>query len=143
MYILIVEQRISAKVKTKTKDAVDWYTLVAVVIPFLHPGLEIQIKEQVFISLERVVYNPSSGTFWAQTQPVLHPKPNANQVALEFVKHGGWDKAVVEKDLKIATESLTKEAIRKFQRAIVQAQANIVTQANPFRIATPRGMRKH
>lgn len=141
MFIVIVEKRISAKA-----NAVDWYVLVAATLPFAPwEGLEFQLKEHVFIKLERVVYIPANGTFWVQTEPLLHPKPNANKVALELVEQVGWDKAVVEKDLKKARETLTKSAIAKLQQTLVQVQARAMMGGGGLAVlgGPTRGKRRH
>lgn len=123
MFVLIIEKRISAKA-----NAVDWYVLVAVVLPFAPFAelLEIQLAKHVFVKLERVVYNPKNGTFWAQAEPFIHPQPNAKQVAHELVEHTGWDKAMVEKDLEAAKDSLRREAVKKLQSILMKAQTRIV-----------------
>lgn len=140
MFATIIEKRISAKA-----NAADWYVLLAAVFPFAPTeGLEIQLKKRVFVKLERVVYNPANMTFWVQTEPLLHPKPNAKKVAEELVKFASWDEAVVEKDLEAAKVSLLKKAIVKLQQLIIQAQTRTII-GKPMGLSLPfdpRGPRR-
>lgn len=130
MFVLVIEKRISAKAGKE-----DWYTLVAQALSFEpRVGLEIQLKKHMFIKLERVVYDPNHGTFWAQVEPMLHPKPNAAKLA-EAYAAGDWDRAVEEKDLEVAKEVLRDEAVRKLQSMILRARPGAIRKTmtqHPF-----------
>lgn len=145
MFVVIIEKRISAEVKTGDKDSVDWYVLLASALPFAPVvGTEIQIPgagATSFVRLERVVYNPGDGTFWAQAKTILHPKPDAETVAATLVELHRWDKATEESDLVAVKKELTKSAIRKLQQTIIQAQARMAS-SSVRQIFDPRGPKR-
>ena len=145
MFVLIVEKRISAQIKDRGRSAPDWYVLLAVALPFKPSvGFEIQLKGATnVLKLTRVIYDPSNGTFRAQTTPVLHPKPNAQTVAQNLVNDVGWDIAMEESTLEEATKTLRNKAIKDLQRMLKQAQSRIVMSGAPLGF-NPRGPgRKH
>lgn len=139
MFVTIVEKRISSEIKKMGDPCKDWYALLAIALPFKPSvGFEFQVNKQVSITLERVIYNPANLTFWAQVEPLLHPKPNAERVANEFVELGGWDRAVAKKDLEAAKDALRSEAVKKLQRVILRAQSAVA--GGPVRLPfDPRG----
>lgn len=125
MFVVIVEQRISAERKGVGKARVeDWYALVALALPFeARVGTELFTKANKVIELVRVIYNPSTATFWAELGPILHPKPDAMTVAKELVDKEGWDVAIMKGDLEEAIQKLREKAVRKLQQSIKKAQA--------------------
>lgn len=129
MFILLIEKRISASIKDRGKSAPDWYVLVVCALPFAPTsGLELQINpvgKKVFVTVERIVFKPNDGTFWGQTTPLLHPKPNAREAAESLVDNDGWDVAMEASTLEEAKKVLLKKAISKLQSAIKQMQMTI------------------
>ena len=128
MFVVIVEQRISAERKgVDAPSATDWYLLMATALPFVpYVGTEIEIKEDNLIMLRRVVYKPAAGTFWSRIDPILHPKPNAEQLAKKMLDEGIWDEMVKEEDLKEARKQLAIRAYAKLKSAIIQVGTSMV-----------------
>lgn len=124
MFVVIIEQRISAEVKEFSKSEKDWYALVALAVPFeARVGTEIFTKANKVIELVRVIYNPNNATFWAELGPILHPEPDAKTVAEVLVDKDGWDAAVEAGALKEATKKLRTQALRKLQMVLQQARS--------------------
>ncbi len=129
MFVLIIEKRISSKIKKMGDPVKDWYVLMAAALPFEpSTGLEIELKgESNTIELTRVVFRPTNGTFWAETKPVLHPRPDTQTVAQNLVDNSGWDVAVKASDLPKATIILCNKAIEKLVEKMLQATSNILS----------------
>lgn len=140
MFVLIIEKRISARVEAKGENP-DWYVLLAVALPFKPSvGFEVELKNKTYVKLQRVVYSPNNGTFWAQVVPHLHPRPDAKKVAQDLVDRAGWDVALEASALKEATEALRKKATRELMAMIAKAQSKIVMAGTSIQI-DPRTIR--
>lgn len=128
MFVVIIQQRVSAKVAKFDKPEVDWYAIVAVALPFAPiEGTKLQTKSTGVLKLSEVIYNPGDATFSASLKPILHPQPDAKTVAEKLVESGNWDAAVEESTLEEAKATLCGKALRKLQKVITQVQMHSAT----------------
>ena len=134
MFVCIIEKRFSSKVSHKgnKKQELDWFALVACVLPFA-PSEGTQVhSEPVPVRFNSVTYDPRDGVFYARVLEVVHPKHNAKTAAEELVRNHRWDIAVERSTLDEARKKLAAQAMSKLKSTILRAR--------PFGIADGVGI---